>query len=253
MFSRLQGKTALVTGATSGIGRATARRLGAEGAHVAVGGRDAQRGHAVVTEITAAGGWAVFVHADLDGTRSASHDIATRAEAALEGRVDILVNNAAVVPVASTVETTEEQLASAWAVNVAGPFFLMAHLAPAMAARGGGAIINISSWMAQGGTTGVPAYSASKGAADALTRNWAAEFGPAGVRVNSIAPGVVRDVDDPSDPAWPAVVGTPLGAFVRPEQVAAAVAYLASDDAASVHGTRLDVDGGRTSTAVIAG
>ncbi len=107
--------------------------------------------------------------------------------------------------------------------------------------------------MAQGGTTFVPACSASKAAADALTRNWAAELGPAGVRVNTVSPGVVRPVDDPGDPGWPAVVGTPLGAFVRPEQVAAAVAYLASDDATGVHGVRLDVDGGRTSTAVIAG
>ena len=236
VLSRLQGRTALVTGATSGIGRVTAARLAAEGARVGVGGRDADRGAAVVEEITTAGGWAVFVPADLDGTRAASVDVATRAEAALDGHLDVLVNNAAVVSVATT-----------------APFFLVAHLAPAMAARGSGAIINISSWMAQGGVAGVPAYSASKAAADALTRNWAAEFGPAGVRVNAVAPGVVRPVDDRGDPGWPAVVGTPLGGFVRPEQVAAAVAYLASDDATGVHGVRLDVDGGRTSTAVIAG
>lgn len=253
MLVRLHGKTALITGATSGIGRATALRLAAEGAHVAVGGRDSLRGSAVVAEITAAGGRAVFVPADLDGTRATSSDIAVRAEAALGGHVDVLVNNAAVVAVATTAETTEAQLAAAWAVNVTGPFFLVAHLAPTMAARGDGAVINISSWMAQGGTTSVPAYSASKAATDALTRNWAAEFGPAGVRVNTVSPGVVRPVDDQDDPGWPAVVGTPLGAFVRPEQVAAAVAYLASDDAAGVHGVRIDVDGGRTSTAVIAG
>ena len=253
MLPRLQGRTALVTGATSGIGRVIAARLAAERARVAVGGRDAHRGAAVVEEITAAGGWAVFVPADLDGTRAASVDLATRAEAALDGRVDVLVDNAAVVAVATTAGTTEAQLALAWAVDVAAPFFLVAHLAPAMAARGSGAVVGISSWMAQGGTAGVPAYSASKAAADALTRNWAAESGPAGVRVNSVAPGVVRPVDDPSDPGWPAVVGTPLGAFVRPEQVAAAVAHLASDEAAGVHGVRLDVDGGRTSTAVIAG
>lgn len=189
---------------------------------------------------------------DLDGTAAVSHDVAARAEAALGGRVDVLVNNAA-VSVSSTPETTEAQLAEAWAVNVTGPFFLVARLAPAMAARGGGAVVGISSWMAQGGTPVVPAYSASKAAADALTRNWATEFGPAGVRVNSVSPGVVRPADDRSDPGWPSVVGTPLGRFVRPEQVAAAVAYLASDDAAGVHGTRLDVDGGRTSTAVVAG
>lgn len=253
MPARLHDKTALVTGATSGIGRAIAVRLAGEGAHVAVGGRDAARGRAVVEQITDAGGRAVFVPADLDGTRAASMDIADRAQAALGGRVDVLVNNAAVVAVATTAATTEEQLGAAWAVNVAGPFFLVAHLAPAMAERGSGAVVSISSWMAQGGTALVPAYAASKAAADALTRSWAAEFGPAGVRVNAVSPGVVRDVDDEGDPGWPAVVGTPLGRFVRPEQVAAAVAYLASEEAAAVHGVRLDVDGGRTSTAVIAG
>ncbi|MEJ5945626.1 SDR family oxidoreductase [Pseudokineococcus basanitobsidens] len=252
-LARLRGRTALVTGATSGIGRATALRLAAEGAHVAVGGRDARCGEAVVAEIIGAGGRAVFLPVDLDGTEAVSHDVAARAEAALGGRVDVLVNNAAVVSVSSTPETTEAQLAEAWAVNVTGPFFLVARLAPAMAARGGGAVVGISSWMAQGGTPVVPAYSASKAAADALVRNWATEFGPTGVRVNSVSPGVVRPVDDRSDPGWPSVAGTPLGRFVRPEQVAAAVAYLASDDAAGVHGTRLDVDGSRTSTAVIAG
>lgn len=154
MLARVDDKTALITGVTSGIGRVTALRLAAEGAHVAVGGRDVRRGAAVVADITAAGGRAVFVPADLDGTRVASRDIAVRAEAALGGHVDALVNNAAVVAVATTAGTTKAQLAAAWAVKVAGPFFLVAHLAPAMAARGGGAIVGISSWMAQGGTAG---------------------------------------------------------------------------------------------------
>lgn len=253
MRGRLQDKTALVTGATSGIGRAIAERFAAEGAEVAIGGRDHTRGAAVVEAITASGGRAVFVPADLDGTAAASADIADRAQEALGGRVDILVNNAAAVPVASTADTDEEQMATALAVNLTGPFFLVAQLAPAMASRGGGVVITISSWMAQGGTAGVPAYSATKGALDALTRDWAVEFGGAGVRFNSISPGVVRDRDDPADPGWPAVVGTPLGRAVRGAEIAAAAAYLASDDAAAVQGVRLDVDGGRTATAVIAG
>lgn len=253
MDSRLQGKTAFITGATSGIGRAIAERFASEGALVGIGARDRERGTAVVNGITAVGGRAVFIHADLDGTAATSADIAQRAEEALGGRVDVLVNNAAAVPVASTQDTDETQMAMVLAVNVTGPFFLVAQLAPKMASRGGGVIINISSWMAQGGTAGVPAYSATKGAMDALTRDWAVEFGGAGVRFNAISPGVVRETDDPADPAWSAVVGTPLGRPVRPADIAAGAVFLASDEAAAIHGIRLDVDGGRTATAIIAG
>lgn len=253
MNPRLQGKTAFITGATSSIGRAIAERFASEGALVGVGARDSERGTAVVKEIIAAGGHAVFVHADLDGTAENSADIARRAEEALGGRVDVLVNNAAAVPVASTQDTNETQMATVLAVNLTGPFFLVAQLAPRMASRGGGVVITISSWMAQGGTAGVPAYSATKGAMDALTRDWAVEFGSAGVRFNAISPGVVREADDHSDPAWSAVVGTPLGHAVRPSDIAAGAAFLASDEAAAIHGIRLDVDGGRTSTAIIAG
>jgi len=252
MSTRLSGKTALVTGATSNIGRAIAARFAAEGAFVAVSGRDAARGAAVVDAITRAGGRATFIAADLDGTAATSHDLADRATEAL-GQVDVLVNNAAVVTVAGTPETDEAALDAAWAVNVKAPFFLVARLAPAMAARGGGAIINLSSWMARTGTAIVPAYTASKGAIDVLTRNWAAEFGPAGVRVNAISPGVVREDPSRPDPGAAAMLGTPYGQILRPDAIAAAAVYLASDEAAGVHGTSLDVDGGRNTVAVFAG
>ncbi len=163
------------------------------------------------------------------------------------------MNNAAVVTVAGTVDTDEEALDAAWAVNVKAPFFLVARLAPAMAARGGGAVINLSSWMARTGTSVVPAYTASKGAIDVLTRNWAAEFGPAGVRVNAISPGVVREDPDRPDPGAAAMLGTPYGRILRPDAIAAAAVYLASDEAAGVHGTSLDVDGGRNTVAVFSG
>jgi NAD(P)-dependent dehydrogenase (short-subunit alcohol dehydrogenase family) len=155
--------------------------------------------------------------------------------------------------VAPTPDTDEAMLDLAWAVNVKAPFFLVARLAPAMAARGGGAVINLSSWMARTGTSVVPAYSASKGALDALTRNWAAEFGPSGVRVNAIAPGVVREDPDRPDAGAAAMTGTPYGRILRPDAIAAAAVYLASDEAAAVHGVSLDVDGGRNSVAVFAG
>jgi len=250
MSTRLSGVTALVTGATSNIGRAIAERFAAEGAVVAVGGRDAERGAAVVDTIAAAGGRALFLPVDLDGTAAVSNDLADRAVTALGGRVDVLVNNAAVVPIASTVDTDEAALDAVWAVNVKAPFFLVARLAPAMAARGGGAVVNISSWMARTGTSGVVAYTASKGALDVLTRAWAAEFGPAGVRVNSIAPGVVREDPNRPDPGAAAMMGTPYGRILRPEAIASAAVYLASEEAAGVHGTSLDVDGGRNTVAV---
>jgi NAD(P)-dependent dehydrogenase (short-subunit alcohol dehydrogenase family) len=256
MAHRLDGKTALVTGATSNIGRAIAVAFAAEGAHVVASGRSAERGAEVLEQIRAAGGRADFVAADLDGSAAASRQLAEQATRTLGGRIDVLVNNAGIYPGAGTVATDEASFDEVYAVNVKAPFFLTAAIAPAMAERGDGAIINLGSWIARLGIPIGALYSSSKGAVETLTRAWAAEFGPAGVRVNAISPGVVRTpMPGRPDAAHPAEVmmrGTPAGASGTPDAIAHAAVYLASDEATFVHGTVIDVDGGRVGVAVIA-
>jgi NAD(P)-dependent dehydrogenase (short-subunit alcohol dehydrogenase family) len=254
MAGRLRGETALVTGATSNIGRAIAEAFAAEGAHVVVSGRSAQRGPQVVDGIRARGGRADFVLADLDGSAEASRSLAALARSVLGGRIDILVNNAGIYPGDSTAATDEKTFDRVYAVNVKAPFFLTAAVAPAMVEAGRGAIINLGSWIARLGIPQGALYSSTKGAVETLTRAWAAEFGPHGVRVNAISPGVV-ETPAPGEvhPAAVMMKGTPAGRLGRPEDIAYAAVYLASDEAAFVHGIVLDVDGGRTTAAVIAG
>ena len=254
MAGRLQGKTALVTGATSNIGRAIAEAFAAEGAHVVISGRSAQRGAQVVEDIRARGGRAEFVIAELDGSAEASRALAEQATSVLGGRIDILVNNAGIYPGGSPAATDEKTFDRVYAVNVKAPFFLTAAIAPAMAAAGGGAIINLGSWIARLGIPVSALYSSTKGAMETLTRAWAAEYGPHGVRVNAISPGVVL-TPAPGEvyPGEVMMKGTPAGRPGSPEAIAHAAVYLASDEAAFVHGIVLDVDGGRTTTAVIAG
>ncbi|MFJ4711595.1 SDR family NAD(P)-dependent oxidoreductase [Streptomyces sp. NPDC088785] len=251
---RLNGRTALVTGSTSNIGRAIAEVFAAEGAHVVVSGRDAGRGAAVVDGIRAAGGRADFVAADLDGSPRASRDLADRATAALGGRIDILVNNAGVYPAPGTPDTTEETFDRVYGVNVKAPFFLTATVAPAMAAAGGGTIINLGSWITRLAVPLGALYSSTKGAMETLTRAWSAEFGPQGVRVNAVSPGVVLPPSPEGTEPHPGEAmmhGTPAGTVGSPEAIAHAALWLASDEASFVHGTVVDVDGGRTGVAVI--
>ena len=254
MTQRLENKTALVTGATSNIGREVAIAMGAAGAHVAVSGRDGDRGRAVVSQIREAGGRADFVRADLDGSPEASQELAREAARVLGGRIDILVNNAGIYPGDGTTATDEKTFDRVYAVNVKAPFFLTAAIAPAMAAAGGGAIINLGSWIARLGIPVGALYSSTKGAMETLTRAWAAEYGPHGVRVNAISPGVVlTPAPGEVHPGQVMMKGTPAGRPGSPGEIAPAAVYLASDEAAFVHGIVLDVDGGRTTTAVIAG
>ncbi len=237
----LNGKTALVTGATSGIGRAVAERLASEGAGVIVSGRDEARGKQVVAEIFAAGGTSHFVQADL----AQLDDVKRLAAAAIE--VDVLVNNAGAFPFGATQDTGEEAFDLAFDVNVKAPFFLTAAIAPKMAARGGGAIINISTMVATIGLNGMAAYGASKAAIELLTKAWADEYGPHGVRVNAVAPGPTRTPGtEPMGGALDQMASTlPARRPAEAQEIAAAVAFLASDEASFIYGAVLPADGGR--------
>ena len=248
--TRLSNRHAVVTGSTSGIGAAIARTFAAEGARVVVSGRDRARGEAVVKEIAEAGGTATFVPSDLAGSPDDVRAFAAAATTALDGRVDILVNNAAVCPATTTVALSDAQLDEALAVNIRAPHVLVAALVPAMAERGAGVVVTIGSWMATVGSPIVGLYAATKAAEQQLTRSWAAEFGPSGVRVNTVAPGVTRTPinDSDGDVLDRIAAGTPAGRTLAPEDIARAVAWLASDDAALVHGVTLPVDGGISST-----
>jgi NAD(P)-dependent dehydrogenase (short-subunit alcohol dehydrogenase family) len=245
----LTGRTALVTGATSGIGKAAALALGAAGAAVAVSGRDSRRGQAVVDAVTAAGGHATFLAAELTDA-AAAKDLAVRATEVLGGRVDILVNVAGIFPFGSTASSDEATFDAVYAVNVKAPWFLVAAIAPAMAERGSGAIINVTTMVAEFGAEGMALYGSSKAALALLTKAWAAEFGPRGVRVNAISPGPTRTEGTAGMGAaldQLAALG-PAGRPASPEEIAAGIVFLAGDDASFVHGAVLAADGGRTAT-----
>src|SRR6202453_68217 len=247
MTRRLDNKTALVTGSTSNIGRQIAVAFGCEGAHVIVSGRDDARGQSVVTRIRDAGGKADYVHADLNGA-AASRTLAQEAAGLLGGRIDILVNNAGIFPGTSTLATDEETFDRVYAVNVKSAFFLTQALVPAMIRDGGGTIINLGSWIARLAVPTGALYSSAKGAVETMTRAWAAEFGPHGIRVNAISPGVIQPEDWDPAAEYPGAVfmrSAPAGTPGHPDAIAAAAVYLASDQAAFVHGAVLDIDGGR--------
>ncbi|MFJ6700000.1 SDR family NAD(P)-dependent oxidoreductase [Streptomyces sp. NPDC091272] len=246
----LTGRTALVTGSSGGMGEAIARVLAASGAEVVVSGRDEARTQGVANAIVKAGGQAHAVTADLSGEPSAVRAFAQQAEEALGGRVDILVNNAGVYPGFLTETVTDDEMQALWATNIRAPHVLVATLAPRMAERGTGAIVNIGSWMARVGVPFKALYPATKAAVEQLTRAWAAEYGPRGVRVNTVAPGATATPGTSKNPDALAEMakGTPAGAPVRPIDIAYAVRFLVRDEAAFVHGATLDIDGGMAAT-----
>jgi NAD(P)-dependent dehydrogenase (short-subunit alcohol dehydrogenase family) len=240
-MQELSGQRALVTGGTSGIGRATAEALAREGARVLISGRSEARGAEVVAAIEAGGGEAEFVRADLESP----DDVRALAERAAE--VDVLVNNAGVFPVGATHELSEATFDETFAVNVKAPFLLTAAIAPKMIARGGGTIINVTTMAAEFGMPGLSAYGASKAAVALLTKAWAAEYGPKGVRVNAVSPGpTTTPGTDAMGDGFAAIVSTiPLGRAADPEEIAETIVFLASGRASYVNGAVIHVDGGR--------
>jgi NAD(P)-dependent dehydrogenase (short-subunit alcohol dehydrogenase family) len=236
----LRGLKALVTGATSGLGRAIAFQLARDGADVTVHGRDAARGAQAVEEIRLQGGSAHFVAADLN-------DPASVTRLAKEvGDIDILVNNAGFAVWGPTETFEIASFDAMFAANVRAPFFLVSAFAPGMAARGTGSIINISSMAGRLGLAGGAAYGATKAALASLTQAWAAEYSPRGVRVNAVAPGPIYTRPEARELFDSIGATTAMKRAADPAEIAEVVAFLASPRASYMTGAIVAADGGRT-------
>ncbi|GAA1702940.1 SDR family NAD(P)-dependent oxidoreductase [Kribbella sp. NPDC056951] len=241
-MTELWGKKALVTGATSGIGRAIAQSFAKAGAEVVVTGRRAEQGAETVELITAAGGQATYVQADFSDMAEVER------LAQLVGDVDILANNAGYYPMVPTTALTPDEYQRIYDVNLRSAYFLTAALAPRMAATGGGTIVNTSSIGARIGLPVAAAYSGTKAALESMTRSWAVEFGPSGVRVNAVCAGGVRTEAllsiMPEEALAQSSAPAPLGRIGTPEEIAEVVLFLASPRSSFVTGAVIVADGG---------
>jgi NAD(P)-dependent dehydrogenase (short-subunit alcohol dehydrogenase family) len=249
MTNSLAGKTALVTGATAGIGYAIAIQLAAEGAEVVVHGRNAERGAKTVQDIENAGGKARFVAADV----SDADDV--RRLAAEAGPVDILVNNAGIYRFAATLDTLDADFDDHINTNLKAPYILVQKLVPAMIERGNGSVINVTTVAASTPAAGAGIYGASKAALELLTKLWADEFGAFGVRVNAAAPGPTQTPGTAvfeSDLIEGLGRATALGRTAEADEIANAVTFLASPAASYVNGVVLTIGGGAKALAPIA-
>jgi NAD(P)-dependent dehydrogenase (short-subunit alcohol dehydrogenase family) len=240
----LNGRTALVTGATAGIGRAIALQLAERGATVLVHGRDQHRASAVVDEISRGGGVARPVVADL----SQGEEVLRLATAA--GDVDILVNNAGIYAFTTTPDTSVQSFDEHFAINTRAPYLLVGALAPAMAKRGYGSIVSVTSTAATSPAPVGTAYGASKAALELLTRSWATEFGRHGVRVNGVSPGPVRTQGTESmlgENIEMLGQGNLRGRVGEPAEVANVVLFLIGDRSSYINGTVVVASGGELS------
>jgi NAD(P)-dependent dehydrogenase (short-subunit alcohol dehydrogenase family) len=245
-MTKLSGKTALVTGASRGMGRASALALARMGAQVLVHyGSGVKEAEAVVAEIRKAGGRGDVVAADLSAPDGA-HKLAKQVRAVVGDRLDILVANAGTSKSATIEETTVQDFDRLFAVNVRAPFFLVQQLLPIL--RDGSSVIFTSSLAAHAAVGNLSAYAATKGAIDTMVKHFAAALGPRGIRVNAVAPGVVAtDMSSFAKTDAGRDATTAMQALKRvaqPEDIAGAIAFLASDAARWVSGDTLRVDGG---------
>lgn len=245
MAATFAGSTALVTGATSGIGREIALELARRGAEVVVHGRSAERGAKVVQDIENAGGTARFVAGDLND----ADDV--RRLAADAGLVDILINNAGIYQFGETASTDDATFDEHVNVNLRAPYLLVQQLVPGMAERGYGAVVNLSTVAASIPAGGAGIYGATKAGVELLTKVWADEFGKAGVRVNAIAVG---PTDTPGVAVYPGMLEavaatTALNRAADPHEIARAVVFLASPEASYVNGAVLNATGGQRAIA----
>jgi cyclopentanol dehydrogenase len=249
-MGRLDGKVALISGAARGQGAAEARLFAAEGASVVLGDIRAELGEQVVAEIAAAGGAALFTQ--LDVSREADWARAVALAESTYGKLDILVNNAAIIGLEGIMDTSIELWNRVLAVNQTGTFLGMRAAIPAMRRAGGGSIVNISSVLATMGSGNSASYTASKGAVTALTRTVSIELATENIRVNAVHPGgvetpmAVECLGDDVEARRALVATHPIGRIGEPEEIAAGVLFLASDDASFVTGATLVIDGGNT-------
>ncbi len=249
-MGRLDGKVALISGAARGQGEAEARLFAAEGASVVLGDIRGELGEQVAAEITAAGGKALFTQ--LDVSREADWERAVELAESTYGKLDILVNNAAIAAIEGIMETSIELWDRVVAINQTGTFLGMRAAIPAMRRAGGGSIVNISSVLATMGSGNSASYTATKGAVTALTRTVAVELATEGIRVNVVHPGGVETpmageiLGDDAEARRALVATHPIGRIGEPEEIATGVLFLASDEASFVTGATLVIDGGNT-------